>query len=441
MAKIIKNPVQKIKHINLTDLVLWSENPREPMNKESSVEVIIKQALNDKRKKWELKKLYKKMGGANAYYDTSELPTVVIEDEKYIVYDGNRRVALIRYLQDPEKFKKIENPFKGIPLHLRKLKKIPCNVCDRDTALENIRRKHVDSSSWDALERDIFLHKYMGEDKSNLLLLDEVTNLVTENDGLNKRFFRDEVLKNEHLVNIGIKFEGEELESIYDDSDTKMLLSTLADAIISKAITTRKRLDKGNLVKVLIELNPKLKNKIKSISASKVKPKASGNIKIGYIEPSPPKKSRPRLFPNPLSLRDDSLLHSIYHDITKIDLLYHSNTETSDDFPRILRFALRLLVEVASDEKDIENAEGSSVPKKTRLLTKYAEENFAAAKKDLSDKEETFLHAQQVKEDLIVGLLERSGHNHEECSSYEQARAMSIIIGAMLEKDYGTKKS
>jgi len=37
-----------------------------------------------------------------SHYDFSELPTVVFKNNKYIIYDGNRRIAVLKYLQNPD---------------------------------------------------------------------------------------------------------------------------------------------------------------------------------------------------------------------------------------------------------------------------------------------------------------------------------------------------
>ena len=82
---------QSVEEICVKDLVLWTENPRDPISSRSKNETVIRHALADTGKKWEIKKLAKKMG---ARYDFSELPTVVYKNGSPIVYDGNRRVIL-----------------------------------------------------------------------------------------------------------------------------------------------------------------------------------------------------------------------------------------------------------------------------------------------------------------------------------------------------------
>ena len=91
--------VQDIQNIKVEDLCLWTENPRDPIDTSATGLDIIKHAIDDNPKTWNLDKLAKSMG---AHYDFSEIPTVVYIDGKPVVYDGNRRIAVLKYLQNAE---------------------------------------------------------------------------------------------------------------------------------------------------------------------------------------------------------------------------------------------------------------------------------------------------------------------------------------------------
>lgn len=84
---------QEVTPLKLEDLVLWTENPRDPIDAAATDQDIVDRALKDKRSKWKLPKLAKEMGN---HYDYSELPTVVYHGKKPVVYDGNRRIFLVR---------------------------------------------------------------------------------------------------------------------------------------------------------------------------------------------------------------------------------------------------------------------------------------------------------------------------------------------------------
>lgn len=101
MAKTRKNDSlenQKIRDIPLDSLILWTENPRDPMPGAQTNEEIIRHAL-DNESTWRLRRLSKEMGEE---FDKSELPTVVKKPgtAHYIVFDGNRRVILAMLRRD-----------------------------------------------------------------------------------------------------------------------------------------------------------------------------------------------------------------------------------------------------------------------------------------------------------------------------------------------------
>lgn len=85
---------QQVEYIPLDDLVLWTENPRDPLDGDYTNDDVIRRATDGRNEKqWQLSKLSKEMGDR---FDLSELPTVCRIDDgpKYRVYDGNRRVIL-----------------------------------------------------------------------------------------------------------------------------------------------------------------------------------------------------------------------------------------------------------------------------------------------------------------------------------------------------------
>src|SRR4051812_10156307 len=83
---------QEIQFLKIKDLVLWSENPRDPIPTGGDQE-IADNAVVDQLSKWNLPKLAKQMG---TDYDFSEIPTVVFHGGSAVVYDGNRRMVLAK---------------------------------------------------------------------------------------------------------------------------------------------------------------------------------------------------------------------------------------------------------------------------------------------------------------------------------------------------------
>ena len=245
---------QEVKTLPLKDLVLWTENPRDPINPNASNQEIVDNAINNRRGKWKLSKLAKEMG---AIYDYSELPIVVYSNNKPVVYDGNRRVilGLIQhgYVNLPQGFH-IDTP--DIPVD------IPCNVCSEKIALDHVLRKHGDSGSWDPLERDIFLHKFMGAEKSLFLFLEDETGIITANPHLNKRFVKEEIFKEETLRDMGFLRGKNGLKSIHNQADALSILNDVSNKIKQKVISTRE--NRGNTIQVLDPSSRQLINQNKN---------------------------------------------------------------------------------------------------------------------------------------------------------------------------------
>ena len=144
---------QEIKNIKVSELKLWSENPRDPIDPKSTDFDIIKRAIDENPGDWNLDKMVKEMG---SHYDFSEIPTVVYLEGAPVVFDGNRRVAVLKYLQNKALYCSLTGKLfqtTNASKELLELKEIPCNVCDKDTALTNIERKHVSNGSWGTPQR------------------------------------------------------------------------------------------------------------------------------------------------------------------------------------------------------------------------------------------------------------------------------------------------
>ena len=267
---------QEVKYINIEDLVLWTENPRDPIDEGASDQDIVDKALNDKLNKWSLKKLSKEMG---VYYDFSELPTVVYHAEKPVVYDGNRRIILGKIKHNLVNVQGDENiQIPEFP------KKIPCNVCTEKIALNNVFRKHSDTGSWLPLERDVFLHKFLEKEKSLFLLLEEETGIISANPHLNQRFVKEEIFKEENLKLMGFFANNGSLFSIHNDQEGRSVLADISQKIEGKVITTRN--NRGQVIEVLdpssqslIDQNKKNKQHRSGITFGKSNNKSASKIK------------------------------------------------------------------------------------------------------------------------------------------------------------------
>ena len=405
--------------IKLEDLVLWTENPRDPISPESNNQEIANSALQDKENKWNLSKLVAEMGD---FYDYSEIPTVVMEQGKPIVYDGNRRVLLGKIKSGeivvPEGYNIDVSLIPTFPAEL------PCNVCDRETALKSVFRKHSAIGTWDILGRDIFMSKYMNVPKSTFLTIEEYTGIISSNPCMNQRFVKDEVLIDRVLNPLGIKIESGKLYTNLTEGGLRRVLQDIVDKISSKSISTRS--NRYHVVEALDEttrriVNKNKKNPYKEAAYSQTQP--SHQNEGGQLPPRLTKRTKKTelvFLGENVALKAGDV-NNLYRDIRSLGEYYSSNKDSlSGSFPALLRMALRLLIETAAREESMND------------FNDYVQKYFDSAKKLLSKDEKTTLSNNSVDKTTMPQLLHTGAHNYQSSLSYDKAYAMSLIIGKML---------
>lgn len=447
---------QKVKELSISRLVLWSENPRDPLpdrkiGRENAR--IIHRAIEDIDKSWKLLSLLKTMG---EMYDSSDLPIVVMKDGHPIVYDGNRRVILAM-IKHNEKYLKLlpssaRRKLEGFDVD----KKLYCDVCTEATALKLIMRKHADSGSWKPIQQGLFRMKYMEESPSILLLINSLTDGAIESSQmLNQRFVEEEVFTKSRLESLGISVEGDSIKSAYTKDELVGILRDIFKLIEEGDISTRNRPALGNLPGLLSESSQT------SYSSKKDQPRVYTE-KYVLIEPVPieeggqeekavPKKRTRRveedetlLFGKVLYLRSGSV-NNLYKEIEELDLLISKSIKKSEKNKSqrkgvtvnahvVTRMALRLLCETAL--KDIGMND----------LGKYLERFFEDARRLLSGEEKTFLSHNLSEEDpkashnhtKLLSLLQAAAHTYDESArNYKQTIAMSVLVGAILSCSHG----
>ena len=406
---------QEVKYINIKDLVLWTENPRDPINANATDQDVVNRALDDKLSKWTLSKLAKDMGD---YYDFSELPTVVYHGKKPVVYDGNRRMILGKIKQGL-----ITIP-KGTNIQLPEMpEEIPCNVCSKKIALNNVLRKHSDSGSWLPLERDVFLHKFMGKEKSPFLILEEDTGIISANPHLNKRFVKEEIFKDDILNSMGFSIKNGKLSSVHSDEEATIILSDISKKVQENKISTRE--NRGKVIEVLSPTSQQLidQNKSNKIHRSKISFGAKEKEKK-QIQTRRSAKKDTELFGGKLYLMMGDV-SNLYRDIEDLYKFYiEKKHELSQTFPGLVRMSLRLLCETAAKQKN-------------KKIENFLKEHFANAKKTLDQDIRTTLANQNVKEESIMQLLHTGAHNYQSSNNIEQTIAISIMVGAILSITHG----
>ncbi len=410
---------QEVRTLKLKDLVLWTENPRDPIDKDAKDQDVVNRAIDGQHSKWTLSKLAFEMGD---YYDFSELPTVVFHGKRPIVYDGNRRIILGKLKHGYVKHDHFDiSNLPNFP------SEIPCNVCSEKIALKNVLRKHGESGSWQPLERDMFLHKFMHQEKSIFLVLDENTGLISTHNHLNQRYVKDEIFTNENLNALGFEIKGNKLFSVFSDKEATSILADLSKKVEDKQITTRN--NRGKVFDVLDKKHQQLIDESKENEATPAK--------IDFRKDKKGKKGKAKQKLTKRRLKNDELLfgaklYLISGDVNElyrgIDDLYgyylNDKDKLSSSFPGLIRMALRLLCEMAAKEEDLR-------------IDEYVKKYFANAKKELNTDEKTTLSNQNVSDATIVQLLHTGAHNYKSSNNIAQTIAISIILGEMIKITHG----
>lgn len=439
---------QEVKRFSISRLVLWSENPRDPLPDRKSVKEndrIIRRAIKDIDESWKLSSLLNQMGDA---YDFSEIPTVVVKDGHPIVYDGNRRVILAIIRHTPKYLSLLP------PVTRKKLEKfeVPtklyCNVCPERKALKFIVRKHSKSGSWKPIQQGLFRMRYIDQAPSALLLFNSLTGgAIERSDVLNQGFVETQVFKKGHLESLGISVEKDCIKSPYTTEELQSIITDIFEKIKIKKINTRKRPRVGDLPGLL-------SNEVQALCSSKKDQPRVYTEKYTPIDPAPieegereekassPKKRTPRnklyetpLFGGSLSLKEGPV-NNLYREIEALDKLITKNVGKglSEDAHIVTRMALRLLCETAWKELKMHN------------LEEYLKEYFDVAKARLCKAEKTLLSKNISDEDpkplethkQLLSWLQDSAHTYDESTrNYKQTVAMSVLVGAILSCSHG----
>lgn len=416
--------MQEIKNISIKDLVLWTENPRDPIDPMANDQDVVNRALSDPYSKWELNKLAKEMGD---YYDYSELPIVVYKNDCPIVYDGNRRVVLAKIKLGYVKADGLTVLLPDVP------ELLPCNVCTEDIALKSIYRKHVQlRNTWQPLERDIFASKYLGEDKSMFLRFDEATGgFITNHPEMNQGYVRKEILTESILSKMGFVLENSKLHTRHSDEEALVLLKDIYIKIKNKEITTRQ--NRGNPLSVLDQRSKEIieGNKQKQFHIYNPPVKEGDTFQTDKKADSPQrktpitKKSKQVFFGEKLILKSGDI-NNLYSDILSLYNYVDANIKVfSPKIYAIFRMSLRLLCETAAHDLKYDK------------LDDYIKKYYPLAKKKLSTDVKTFLNEQNVLQETLPQLFHTGAHNYQSSVSAEKAMAISIILGAMLKESHG----
>lgn len=437
---------QQVSEIPIDSLVLWSENPRDPISADADNREIIENALHGPKSStaWRLEDLAVGMG---ATYDCSELPTVVYDDarEKYIVFDGNRRIALAM-------IQRYEIPGLNVQFPLFPPEKMPCNVCDRETAIRNVYNKHVGSGSWQVYDRDVFANKYMNKPKSVLVRLEELIGAISRYPQLNQGYVRDDVLNEKHLKEFGL--DPSTIDYGVPSDVLEDFVREIASAIDRKLINTRggrnsplehidssilERIEESKVNRAHMRPDRLFSEQERSTGESAAR---DATLDKSVLNEEPKKASRRtrtvkpkqyQAFGEILRLRPGDV-NNLYRVLDELWRRFESGQiQSSEAFPGLFRVGLRLVVEAAARE---------IYPKKAKPLIDYIgafrDEAWAALReRDKGNDLATYLSTVSVTKEKLSSLLQTGAHCYSSSNNREQALALSIVVGAMLKLSHG----
>ncbi len=418
---------QDIKDIDINDLVLWTDNPRDPFNKNASNQEIADRAIStDGRSRWNLKNLFKSMHlkSKPGSYDKSQIPIVVYDDGIPLVYDGNRRVLIGKIIHGCVEVE-TDIDFSNFDFP----KKLPCNVCDKETALDNIELKHAKGGSWKPLERDIFMYNRGGENPSFFMVLNNDTDIISKNIFMNQGFVKKEVFSNETLKRLNLSVKNNKLDSPYSNNDLKIILDRIVELVHDEIITTRE--NRYNVIS-LLEKDTKIANIISKNKNKKCQSYTGKKYTKREKETPPSAAKQMPLFGRKLHLKDGVVNH-LYLDLKR---LHADSKKYTPDLPMIIRIGLRLLCEFAEKELNPKST--------TKLVEYYIKRHFSDAKAKRTQEEREYFHtndSSDLEEADMIGLLQKSGHPGTSTVSKEKTVVISIILGKILEKTHGAETS
>ena len=157
------------KYLNLEELIVWSDNPRQgPQENEDISEI---EAINILIEVVGPEKMYNLIADIFGFKGLlgNVNPVVVLTDEKYLVYDGNRRISALKILRNPDIVEdeqlrqKIYNLIEDEDISF--IDRVFVYITNEQEALEIMDKTHTGERqgagmiSWEPFQRDISLHR------------------------------------------------------------------------------------------------------------------------------------------------------------------------------------------------------------------------------------------------------------------------------------------
>lgn len=349
--------MQEIRNIPLSKLHLWTENPRDPIMLDMDDRDVIKKAICDETNTWELDKLLSNFGNV---YQLNKLPTVVLVDGKYVIYDGNRRVAMLKCIQDDELFSLATGRFNVFSPaeELLSIHELPCDVCDLNTALDIVEADHKGAGKWGMLQYEWFLHFHRKQPKGTLMLIEEAFPGSISKTKLNEEYVRSRLLTKSNLNQIGFDIVDERLVSIFDQELSRDMILDLAKTR-DQGITSHRK-NPGDIKAALKTLDPeKYKNFQEFNSDVKTYDLTEGATSQntrGTNTFTPPRRrkplrktSLPSLFHGRLYPKGERS-NQLYRALEDVYRLYCKNPASNEHLLPLIAMGFRLLLDTVARE-------------------------------------------------------------------------------------------
>ena len=345
---------QQVIEVPLEMLHLWTENPRDPVDKNATDSDIIRRAIKNDSGNWNLPQLLSEMGRRYCY---NELPTIVLIEDRYIVYDGNRRVALLKCIQNPEIFEVATNSFwmMDVPENLKNQKSLPCNLCSLDIALDIVERTHASSKKWGKLQFEQFRYYHRGYPKGPLMVIDEAGDgIVSREKKLNEECVETRLLTEKNLNDIGMSIKDGVLLSNHSVEESKSILKDIAETR-SRNLTSY-RTNPGRLKDALCELDHEKYDCIAPFDESGFVVRVAPSD-VGVLDGAKGVRLRKKcackhdfkLFNGVLRPKGVKS-NNLYRAIDDMYLDYKKQPKKKNGYLPIIAFSIRLLLEVCARE-------------------------------------------------------------------------------------------
>lgn len=452
----------KEEKLKISDLKLYSENPRFPQEYfNKSEKELINYLFNKKGEREKLKDLAKSIID-NIKLIPSERLIVYNEGEDYIVLEGNRRLIIYKLLLNPSLLedKKLSSIFKKSKGIIENSLKVDCLVTENlEKGLKYVELKHLETGykSWGEPERNKFKIR-RGKAGEKEILKTEINKIVKELDLPQK--LKDDVLGQGFVTTFyriiaetpAKSYFGYEISNnnlVIRDKHFEDKLKIIIWNVLNKKDSKGKKIDSRSLNKTedvtqyLTNLNiekeiPKLEEEIKASYETKVD--VFNNRKKEFVSPTEKNQKNNRktriqipndkLFGKTLQLKKGQV-NNLY---CAIDKVYEQNKNLDKNLNIVLPMigmSLRLILDIAA--REYYKGKGDGQTAKNDALYKNFIKEVKEKYKNMHEQEKlNYVSLEDIFKIDFEALLGKYAHGN---IIFEKSQILTIskIVGEILE--------